>query len=120
MTSNKKYDDLIRALVPRQPTGPQPGHHPAGQPQQPMMVYPPGQPYQPGPYYMGNAPIQYPPQYRMEPPYMPEPVEPWPPMPPNPPRYPPPRKSGPSGLDLAVVIFVAAMALIFLAAALPN
>ena len=119
MSNQKRIDDLMRALVPRQQ---QQGHQPAGQPQQPMMVYPPGQPYPyppTGPWYQGNAPV-HPPQYRMEPPYMPEPVEPWPPMPPNPPRQPQPRKSGPSGLDLAVVIFVAAMALIFLAAALPQ
>jgi len=116
MTSNKKYDDLIRALVPRQPTGPQPGHHPAGQPQQPMMVYPPGQPYQPTPYYMGNAPIQYP----VDPYPRQYSVEPWPPMPdPRPPRPEPAKKSG-TWLDLAMVIFISAMALIFLAAALPN
>jgi len=116
MNNNQKYDDLMRALVPRQPHNPQYGHQPAGQPQQPMVVYP-GQPYQPTPYYMGNAPIQYPPQYPVDPYPRQDPVEPWPPMPP---RQPQPRKSGPSGLDLAVVIFVAAMALIFLAAALPQ
>lgn len=121
--SNKRYDELMRALVPKQPTGPTHGHHPAGQPQQPMVVYP-GQPYPPaGPYHHGNAPIQYPQYPRIEPGYPVEPYpEPWPePMPgPNPPRRPQPEKRGPSGLDLAVVIFVAAMGLIFLAAALPR
>ena len=117
MSNNQKYDELLRALIPKQQQQGHPGHQGAPQPGYPVNPYP----YPPtGPWYQGNAPVQYPPQYRIEPPYMPDPVEPWPPMPPNPPRQPQPRKSGPSGLDLAVVIFVAAMALIFLAAALPQ
>lgn len=118
MNKKDQYQDLMRALVPKQPTGPTHGHHPSPYPGYPGPTYPPA-----GPYYHGAAPIQYPPGYRTEPGYYPEPYpEPWPePLPgPNPPRRPQPEKSGPSGLDLAVVIFVAAMGLIFLAAALPN
>lgn len=116
--SNKRYDDLIRALVPRQPqnpTGPAYGQYPQPQPQPG-----PGPGYYPGPYYRGQAPIVDPPGYY--PPVYPQP-DPWPPTPgpvmPVMPR-PKPEKKGMSGLDLALVIFVAAMGIIFLAAALPN
>lgn len=115
--TNKKYDDLIRALVPRQPnpqpSGPQPGQGP------PVIMYPGQQPYNPpGPVYIGQAPIQ-PPVYRAEPPYTPDPypVEPWPPMPPRQPR---PKSSGPSGLDVAMILLCAGCFIIFLAALLPG
>jgi hypothetical protein len=114
--SDKRYDDLMRALIPRQnpqqPTGPMPGH------QGPMPGYT-GQPpaYHPTPYYMGNAPIQYPVEYPRQ-----YPVEPWRPMPePRPPIDPRPRqKTGPSGLDVAMIIFGAACFVIILAAMLPR
>jgi hypothetical protein len=119
--SNKRYDDLIRALVPKQP-GPQHGHQPAGhQPMTAYPVYPPA-----GPYYQGQAPIIY----QQAPPAPPAPyqradyppVDHWPTMPgPEPLRQPQqPRKQGPSAIDTAAVIFVVACVLIFLAAMLPQ
>lgn len=112
--SNKRYDDLMRALVPRpnpqQPTGPQPG-------QGPPVVLPPGQqPYHPpGPVYIGQAPIQPPVEYPRQ-----YPVEPWPPMPGPRPDPRPKQKTGPSGLDVAMIIFGAACFVIILAALLPR
>ncbi len=119
--SNKKYDDLIRALVPRQPGPQQPGHQPAGhQPMAGYPVYP-----QAGPYYQGQAPIVY----QQGPPPAPAPMpyqrydyhqpvgDPWP-VPEQPRRQ--ESRKGWNGVDVAAVIFAVACLLIFIAAALPR
>lgn len=109
--SNRKYDELMRALVPKQPGHQHPTH---GQHPTPY----PGQPYPPaGPYHHGNAPIQYPQYPRMEPGY--PPVEPYyPPVEPEPipgpPRDPRPKSSGPSWMDGALIFIIGFMFLAFI------